>query len=688
LVFFTDTCEVVKIIERPWWERVYLNGIEVSVRGFGAPFLAKNCGAVGIGMQSFEGVPEIVGHRWLSNMVIDAGSNDQQVLAVPLYRGAKKVGIEVMAFLRSSPRPGERAYRSGTQRGIAGDSGLYVLNSACNPRAVVVFTGAFDAITAAWDAFEAQNGELAFASASDGIRAEIVKETCHALFPGVPVLLCSDSDDSGKKARKKLEKVATPIQLSGCTGKDYRAAEEGRRWKALLTEVEKAIQAHEAQAILGPVPLDKLSANELGAAFQEKHRLLRDSSGRVYHYQDAVWLERSREDLDSLICAMDCPKTTTLHRRKEALAFALARIHKVGDLQWNNLARSEVPFKNGVLDVRSGALRSHRAEDMLENLIPWEWKAGGADCHSWMSFVAGSFKGRPDATERTAALQEFAGYLLLQHARFKRALVIYGPSDTGKSEVGKLFRAMVGGNRVCSIPLGDMGDPRKVAPIKGKLLNLLSELPRNALLHDGGFKALVSTGDAIQIDEKFKAPLGYVPVAKHVVLTNNLPRIDDATSAVFRRLLILSFENVVPKERQDPELGEAFIAEMPGILFWAVTGARRLVGNQGRFTEPPSSVSLVEEYRKEENPLSAVLEEDGAEMGDQCFTPLREVRKRLEEHLRRSITPRQAGELVRGLGFTTAQRWVQGSNQKSAIGFRLRSSRSFHPGGEPNGLAS
>jgi P4 family phage/plasmid primase-like protien len=672
VIFFTDTCEVVKIIDRPWWERVYLNGTEVSVRSFGAPFLAQKCGAVGIRLESFEGVPEIASNRWLSNLVIDAGSNGQDVLAVPLYHGPKKVGIEVMAFLQSEPRSYERGYSTGTQRKIAGNSGLYVLNPKSNPRAVVIFTGTFDAITAAWDAFEAQNEELAFASAPDGVKAEIVSETCSALFPGVPVVLCSDSDDSGKKARARLQKVAVPIQLTGCTGKDYRASEPSKRWKALLTEVEKAIQVHETAALLGPGVTDKLSPNELGAAFLEGHRLLRDSHGRVYQYKGVVWEERSKEDLDSLICAMDCPRTTSIHRRKEALAFALARVHRAADLRWNNLAASEVPFTNGVLDVCSGQLRSHREADMLETVIPWAWAKEGVTCPRWEAFVAESFEGRSDATARIAALQEFAGYLLLQHARFKRALVIYGPSDTGKSEVGKLFRAMVGGGRVCSIPLGDMGDPRKVAPIKGKLLNLLSELPRNALVHDGGFKALVSTGDAIQIDEKFKAPLGYVPIAKHVVLTNNLPRIDDHTFAVFRRLLILSFENIVPKEKQDPDLEKAFLQEMVGILAWAVSGARRLVEHQGRFTEPPSSVALVDEYRKEENPLASILEEDGAEMGGQCFTPLKEVRKRLEEYLHRPVTPRQAGELIRGLGYSVEQRWTNGRNQKCGVGFRLR----------------
>lgn len=312
ITFFTDTGEVANANDAPWWERLYLHGCPESVRSFGAPFLSERCGVVGIRHEAFDDVPELQEHKWVFKLLNEARRADQPLVALPLYSGARRVGLELCAFIKCHPRAGERNYQAGNIRKVCGERGVYVLDPLSNPRAVVLFTGAFDAITAAWDAFEAQSEELAFASAPDGIAAEIVKITFEALYPGVPVLLCSDSDASGKKVRERLRKVAKPIQLSGCSGKDYRDAPADLRWSALLTEAEKAIQRHEQGLILGPTPAALLSDNELGAELIQRHRLMRDSAGRIYEYAGSVWVERSKEDLDAALFALDDPTVPSL----------------------------------------------------------------------------------------------------------------------------------------------------------------------------------------------------------------------------------------------------------------------------------------------------------------------------------------------------------------------------------------
>jgi len=272
------------------------------------------------------------------------------------------------------------------------------------------------------------------------------------------------------------------------------------------------------------------------------------------------------------------------------------------------LKDTEVAIWSGVVDFIEGTQRPHNSQDWLETVLPWTWDEN-AECPTWLKALARWFQGDPQWKTKLLALQEFFGYCLLGHAKYKKALVAYGDPNTGKSVVMTVMTELVGQDNTCSISVEDMDDPRKVAPIKGKLLNVMSDLTAKSLIADGGFKRLVSTGDAIQIDEKFKAPHLYIPKTKHAVATNILPRIDDKTWGTFERLLVIRFPNVIPAGEMDRNLTAKLVEEMPGILNWAIAGARRLYENAGQFTKIAESEELLEEYREDQNPVFAFLEE-------------------------------------------------------------------------------
>ena len=163
----------------------------------------------------------------------------------------------------------------------------------------------------------------------------------------------------------------------------------------------------------------------------------------------------------------------------------------------------------------------------------------------------------------------------------------------------------------------DMDDPKKRAPIKGKLLNLITEVGEWATLNDSGFKMLVSTGDPVEIEKKFVNSMTIIPTCKHMIATNNLPRITDQTKAVYNRLLILEFKNVLSQNKMDPHLLERLTAEMQGILAWAVEGARRLVESSGNFTRVESSEQIIREYKETNNEVAQFIEHGGVV----CYDP-------------------------------------------------------------------
>lgn len=238
--FFMDTGEVASKVELTHAASLYQMAHQGTARGYGAPFLAR-CGVYFIQAAdvaaSSSPVPT---EKWM----LGWAKQDIPVAIAPLYKGAEMVGLEVRAMVeKASPRPGESAPKADANRKTVGEAGIYVANPQAQPTAVIAFAGLWDAVAAAWDAFDAGDPDrYAFAAYNDGTNPELLRSTLETMFPGVSRLIVSDQDASGQKTRKRFAKVGTLAILPG-TGlaKDYREADPKKRWSALLDGIERAL---------------------------------------------------------------------------------------------------------------------------------------------------------------------------------------------------------------------------------------------------------------------------------------------------------------------------------------------------------------------------------------------------------------------------------------------------------------
>jgi P4 family phage/plasmid primase-like protien len=362
--------------------------------------------------------------------------------------------------------------------------------------------------------------------------------------------------------------------------------------------------------------------NDMALAILGEHQIVRDPHGTCYEYNGRCWVEVTPQVLQRYALSADSHWASTQKRHGETISYLTASSQQVDEIPWGALPDHEVPLWSGVVDFVKKTQRPHNAEDWLESVIPHTW-IEDAKCPRWYEALGRWFRCDPEWKEKLLALQEFFGYCLLTHAKYKKALVCYGDPNTGKSVVVTILIELVGSRNTCSIPVEQMDDPRALAPIKGMSLNVISDLTAKSMIADGGFKRLVSTGDAVSLDEKYKTPELYVPHAKHVVATNVLPGVSDKTWATFERMMLLKFPNAIPVSEQDRNLVDALKEELPGILCWSIEGAVRLVENHGQFTVIPESDRLLAEYREEQNPVYGFLEERCIE-DDNATTPFHE----------------------------------------------------------------
>lgn len=238
-------------------------------------------------------------------------------------------------------------------------------------------------------------------------------------------------------------------------------------------------------------------------------------------------------------------------------------------------------------------------------------------------------------TERLA-LQEFFGYLLCPHANYKKALVLVGDSNTGKSIVCEIARLVVGNEFTCSIYPDDMNDSWPLASIKNKKLNIVWDTLLSSSVLTEGFKQIIS-GEPIQIDRMYTGLEVILPTAKHIFLMNKIPRIKDSDD-LFGRLLVLRMGEVLDIWDRRVELANSLKEGLPEIIKWSQEGLARLDSTNGKFTtvtynetdkdfeEPPLS-EMISNFLTSSNKIELV--EDG-EIRNHLFKTLFEEFAKIE----------------------------------------------------------
>lgn len=207
-------------------------------------------------------------------------------------------------------------------------------------------------------------------------------------------------------------------------------------------------------------------------------------------------------------------------------------------------------------------------------------------------------------------IQELFGYCLYHGYPIQKAFMFLGEGSNGKSTLINLFKAFLGPENISSIAIQDFENkPFYMAQLYGKLANLYPDIPDIALKYTGKFKMLTG-GDTIFADKKFRDGFNFVNSAKLIFSANKLPETRDDTKAFFRRWIFINFPRIFDDLEKDPNKLEKITSpqEMSGLFNWSVEGLRRLMKN-GKFSYSLSTEELQDKYERMSNSLSAFVKD-------------------------------------------------------------------------------
>jgi len=219
-------------------------------------------------------------------------------------------------------------------------------------------------------------------------------------------------------------------------------------------------------------------------------------------------------------------------------------------------------------------------------------------------------KHRGEETQQIALLQEIAGAIMLGILyRYQFAVLFYEAfGRAGKGTFEKQLRALVPKEFVSAISPFKWHHDYHVATLAGKRFNVVGELPENEPIPAAAFKSVIG-GDLVTGRHPTHRPITFTNEAAHLFMSNHLITTKDQSEAFFTRWKIIEFPNSrlrlgLPL---DEKLATRIIEnELPGIAYWALEGAARLLRN-GKFFSSSSHERLMAKWRRSTNTLEEFI---------------------------------------------------------------------------------
>lgn len=395
-------------------------------------------------------------------------------------------------------------------------------------------------------------------------------------------------------------------------------------------EVRECIQIINDYVLKKPLAHSELETILRDDAFQkpvffEKNHFLHDKfglfliseyniikiGGILHYFKDGVYVPANIEGL----MIKHIPNLKQ-NQRKEVLSFLMAKIDENTPVSSANF----IAFKNGIYDVSNDELTPFSQDKIMTNKINWNYNT---DAYSELvddtlnKLACGDQKVR-------MLLEEVIGYTFYRRNELRKAFMLKGKRHNGKSTFIDMIAYLLGEDNISALDLADMSHEYKSAALFGKLANLGDDIEDEFIPSAGIFKKVVS-GDRMNANVKFAAPIEFNPYCKLIFSGNTIPRLGRGrdSDAIIDRLIIVPFNASFNKGTAGFSPFIKYQLRTPECMEYLVKigleGLKRVLAAQG-FTTTEGTDKELADYAEALNPISTFFDEVGDSL---CNEPTR-----------------------------------------------------------------
>jgi putative DNA primase/helicase len=277
--------------------------------------------------------------------------------------------------------------------------------------------------------------------------------------------------------------------------------------------------------------------------------------------------------------------TENAHRmsKHHAASQSLPRLDAMATLGWTHdgmtVGTAELDadpdilgVQNGILNLKFGRLTEHRRDTLVTKRARVAYGAT-ACAPAFMRFLD---EIQPDADVQRL-LQQIAGLTLWGRPGEHRLFFLYGTGANGKSTFIDILSHILG-DYAAHLPAeslirqdrsssGPTPDTMKLLGARGAFA---SEV-REGRLDEERVK-LWTGGDTISARPLYGKFVHFAPSHTFIMTGNHQPSIHDTSVGIWRRILLIGFNQHIPEAQRDPCLPEKLRREAAGILNWMLQG--------------------------------------------------------------------------------------------------------------------
>ncbi len=262
---------------------------------------------------------------------------------------------------------------------------------------------------------------------------------------------------------------------------------------------------------------------------------------------------------------------------------------------------------NGVLDLRTGTLRSVSPELRVSKRCRVAFDSG-VDCPRFRAFLKEVL---PEADVR-AFLRRFVGYTITGSVEEQVFAFLHGSGANGKSVLVELLAWLLGdyARKISTDMLmqqqrSAQGPDPDIVELKGVRFAYANETEDGRRLSDARVKDMTG-GDTLTGRVPYaKAAVRFDPTFQLVIVGNHKPAISDTSNGMWRRVILIPFEQTIAEADRDPNLLAKLKAEGSGILNWALAGLSEW--RKERLRVPTSIKAATAAYRDEQDVLKEFI---------------------------------------------------------------------------------
>lgn len=270
-----------------------------------------------------------------------------------------------------------------------------------------------------------------------------------------------------------------------------------------------------------------------------------------------------------------------------------------------------INMRNGILNLATGELTPH-AKGSFMTLLGGTVYDLAATAPLWARFLDDVFLGD---TELIRYAQVAVGYSMTGDTREQVMFLCLGDGNNGKSTFLEIVAELCGEYARNVQPETVMrkrtgGASSDVARLDGSRLVTMQEPDKDANLNEPLVKQL--TGSAtVTARYLYANEFEYTPQYKLWLATNYKPRIRGTDEGIWRRIRVLPFNASFDEAHKDRAMKQKLRRELPGILNWALDGARAwtAAAKTGKSGLPACAAvdAAVSAYRAEMDRMTAFL---------------------------------------------------------------------------------